>query len=308
MRAKNEKIVVPKKKYKTTLGDKIFVCINTIIMVLFVIVTLYPILNTLAISFNDGTDALRGGIYLWPRKFTLDNYATVLQRSTMLTALKISVLRTVIATLLQLSVTALLAYVLSRKNFILAKPVSFLYVVTMYVNGGLIPTFLLYRGLGLTNSFWVYIVPGAVSAFNMLVIRTYMNGLPDSLEESAKMDGAGHFTIFCKIVAPLCMPVFATIALFIAVGQWNSWFDAMLYNRMSEEYTTLQYELMKLLSSVTNQSGNTNSLANQVSGGQVTPASIRAAATIITAIPIVCLYPFLQRYFVTGLTIGGVKE
>ncbi len=139
MRAKNEKIVVPKKKYKTTLGDKIFVCVNTIIMVLFVIVTLYPILNTLAISFNDGTDALRGGIYLWPRKFTLDNYATVLQRSTMLTALKISVLRTVIATLLQLSVTALLAYVLSRKNFILAKPVSFLYVVTMYVNGGLNP-------------------------------------------------------------------------------------------------------------------------------------------------------------------------
>ncbi len=107
---------------------------------------------------------------------------------------------------------------------------------------------MLYRGLGLTNSFWVYIVPGAVSALNMLVIRTYMNGLPDSLEESAKMDGAGHFTIFCKIVAPLCMPVFATIALFIAVGQWNSWFDAMLYNRMSEEYTTLQYELMKLLS------------------------------------------------------------
>jgi putative aldouronate transport system permease protein len=205
----------------------------------------------------------------------------------------------------------LISFVLSRKNFIFAKPISILYVLTMYINGGLIPTFLLNKALGFSNSFWVYIIPGMVSAFNMLVIRTYMNGLPDSLEESAMIDGAGYLTIFRKIIVPLCKPVFATIALFIAVGQWNSWFDTMLYNRMAENLTTLQYELMKLLSSVSQLSGNAD--AARVAGAagasqQVTTTSVRAAATILTCLPIVALYPFLQRYFVTGLTIGGIKE
>ena len=139
-------------------------------------------------------------------------------------------------------------------------------------------------------------------------MRTYMNGLPDSLEESAQLDGAGYMTIFIKIISPLCKPVYATVALFVAVGHWNAWFDAMLYNRMDKEYTTLQYELMKLLASVTNQSAGGGSTESFKSGGTVTPTSVRAAATIVTMAPIVCLYPFLQRYFVTGLTIGGVKE
>ena len=149
-------------------------------------------------------------------------------------------------------------------------------------------------------------VPGMISAFNMLLIRTYMNGIPDSLEESAQLDGGGYMTIFVKIISPLCKPVYATVALFVAVGQWNSWFDAMLYNRMSSQYTTLQYELMKLLSSVTNQGNSVEAMKN--AAGAVTPTSVRAAATILTMLPIICLYPFLQRYFVTGLTIGGVKE
>ena len=147
-----------------------------------------------------------------------------------------------------------------------------------------------------------------LSAFNMLVIRTFMTGIPDSLEESAQLDGAGYMTIFIKIVSPLCKPVYATVALFVAVGQWNSWFDAMLYNRMSDQYTTLQYELMKLLSSVTNQGASAESMKNATAASAVTPTSVRAAATILTMLPIVCLYPFLQRYFITGLTIGGVKE
>ena len=200
-----------------------------------------------------------------------------------------------------------LLFIVSRKDFFLFKRgLSLFWVITMYVNGGLIPTFLLYKGLGLTNSFWVYVVPGMVSAFNMLVIRTYMNGIPDSLEESAQLDGAGYTTIFLKIYSPLCKPVYATVALFVAVGQWNSWFDAMLYNRMNTKLTTLQYELMKLLSAVTNQGGSAETLKNAV--GAVTPTSVRAAATIITMLPIICIYPFLQKYFVTGLTLGGVKE
>ena len=176
----------------------------------------------------------------------------------------------------------------------------------MYVNGGMIPIFLLYKNLGLTNSFWVYVIPGMIGAFNMLVIRTYMNGIPDSLEESAQLDGAGYATIFMKIYCPLCKPVYATVALFVAVGQWNSWFDAMLYNRMSANLTTLQYELMKLLSSVTNQGQSAEAMKN--ASGTVTPASVRSAATIVTMLPIICIYPFLQKYFVTGLTLGGVKE
>lgn len=295
-------------KRKTSIGDKIFVVCNTLFMIAFVVITLYPVLNTLAISLNDGIDAVRGGIHLIPRKFTLQNYKTVLGKQNMLTGAYITVLRTVIGTLLALVANALLAFVVSRKRFLFKAQLSLFWVVTMYVNGGMIPVFLLYKNLHLTNSFWVYVIPGMISAWNMLVIRTYMLGLPDSLEESAQLDGAGYWTIFSRIISPLCKPVYATVALFVAVYQWNSWFDAMLYNRMKTEYTTLQYELMKLLSSVMQQSGSAANASATTSASAVTPVSVRSAATIATMLPIVCLYPFLQRYFVTGLTIGGVKE
>lgn len=291
---------------KSSYADNTFSIVNALALSLFVIVTLYPILNTLAVSFNDGLDALRGGIYLWPRKITLENYITVFSKESLIQASIVTVSRTVLSTFLHLFTTALLAYVLSRREFLLNKHVSLFYVLTMYINGGLIPTYLLYKELGLTNNFWVYVLPGMVSAFNMIVIRTYMNGLPNSLVESAQVDGAGHMKIFFRIILPLCKPVLATVALFIAVYQWNSWFDAMLFNQLNPRLTTLQYELMKLLSSVTNQGANAQSMKHAAS--MVTPTSIRAATTIITALPIVLLYPFLQRYFVTGLTIGGVKE
>ncbi len=297
-----------KMKKKTSLEDKIFTICNTIFMVAFVVITLYPVLNTLAISFNDGVDAVRGGIHLIPRKFTLQNYKTVLGKQNMLTGAYITVLRTVIGTLLSLFTNALLAFIVSRKRFLFKAQLSLFWVITMYVNGGMIPVFLLYKNLHLTGTFWVYVIPGMISAWNMLVMRTYMLGLPDSLEESAQLDGAGYWTVFIKIISPLCKPVYATVALFVAVYQWNSWFDAMLYNRMKTEYTTLQYELMKLLSSVMQQSGSAANASATASSSAVTPVSVRAAATIATMLPIVCLYPFLQRYFVTGLTIGGVKE
>ena len=237
----------------------------------------------------------------------MKNYNTVLGQQNIVTGAYISVLRTIIGTVLALVTNALLAYVVSRKRFLFKAELSLFWVITMYVNGGMIPVLLLYKTLGLTNTFWVYVIPGMISAFNMLVMRTYMNGLPDALEESAQIDGAGDFIIFAKIISPLCKPVYATVALFVAVGQWNSWFDTMLYNRMKGEYTTLQYELMKLLSSVMQQSGSATSM-NTVNASTVTPVSVRAAATVVTMLPIICLYPFLQRYFVAGLTIGGVKE
>lgn len=294
------------KQIKHSAGDRIMSILIGLFMFAFVVITLYPVINTVVISFNDGIDAVRGGIYLWPRKPTLKNYDTVLAMQNLITGAKITVARTVIGTLSSLVINALLAYVVSRKRFLFKSQLSLFWVITMYVNGGMIPIFLLYRNLGLTGTFWVYIIPGMISAWNMLVLRTYMLGLPDSLEESAQLDGAGYMTIFMKIISPLCKPVYATIALFVAVGQWNSWFDAMLYNRMKTEYTTLQYELMKLLSSVMQQSGSADSA--KYSTAAVTPITIRAAATVVTMLPIICLYPFLQRYFVTGLTIGGVKE
>ena len=287
-KAKEQDYSASMPKYKRTVGGELFTIINAIFMIAFVVITLYPVLNTLAVSFNDGTDALRGGIYLWPRKWSLQNYSTVLQKDNLITGAYISVARTVLGTVFGLAANALLAFIVSRKKFLFKSQLSLFWVITMYVNGGMIPVFLVYKGLGLTNSFWVYVIPGMLGAFNMLVMRTYMLGISDSLEESAQLDGAGYMTIFIKIISPLCKPVYATVALFIAVGQWNSWFDAMLYNRMSDQYTTMQYELMKLLSSVTNQGATAETMQNAVeAAGAVTPTSIRAAATIITMLPIV---------------------
>lgn len=295
-----------KSVIKKSNGDIAFIIINTLLLTILCVATLYPILNTLAVSFNEAVDTLTGGVRLLPRKWTVKNYETVFNMRNLMTGAKISVLRTVIATVLQTFVTALIAYILSRKEFYFNKQVSLFYVLTMYVSAGTIPTLLLFKDLHLTNTFAVYIIPGMVSAYNMIVIRTFMNGLPDSFVESAQVDGAGHMRIFVKIILPLCKPVLATVALFVAVGQWNSWFDVLIFNAQREDLTTLQYELMKLLSSVSQQSADPNAMKNATS--MVTPESVRAAATMVTAFPIVCLYPFLQRYFVSGLTIGGVKE
>ncbi|HKL99142.1 MAG TPA: carbohydrate ABC transporter permease [Mobilitalea sp.] len=295
-----------KSKVRKTPANVTFIIINTIFLTVFCIFTLYPILNTLAISFNEAVDTLTGGVRLLPRKFSLENYKTVFRTQSLMKGAYNSVLRTVIGTVSQMFVTSLLAYILTRKEFLFNKQVTMFYVLTMYVSGGMIPGLLLMKNLGLTNNFWVYIVSGMVSAFNMIVIRTYMNGLPESLVESAQVDGAGHMRIYFKIILPLCKPVLATVALFIAVNHWNAWFDVMLYNGTDPKLTTLQYELMKLLSSVSQQTGDPN--AAKHAANMVTPESVRAAATIVTAAPIVCLYPFLQRYFVAGLTIGGVKE
>ena len=293
-------------KVREPIRDKIFFVFTVIFLAVFVIITLYPVVNTVALSFNDGIDAVRGGIYLWPRKFSMKNYKTVRDMQNIWVGARITVLRTLIATLTSLFANAILAFIVSRKRFLFKSQLSLFWVITMYVNAGLIPIFLLYKNLGLTGTFHVYWIPGMISAFNMLVMRTYMEGIPDSLEESAQLDGAGYWTIFKDIVSPLCKPVYATVALFIAVWQWNSWFDAMLYNRMKTEYTTLQYELMKLLSSVMQQSGSAENAKN--GAATITPITIRAAATVATMLPIIMLYPFLQRYFVTGLTIGSVKE
>ena len=286
----------------------VFTTVNTVILVLLAAITLYPILNTLAVSFNDGTDTLRGGIYLWPRVFTLYNYEMIWETCNLDTAFLISVLRTVIGAGLDVIFTAMVAYALTRKEFVLRQGITLLYVLTMYVNAGLIPGYMVNRTFGLVNNFAVYIVPGLVSAFNLIVVRTYMNTIPASLHESAEVDGAGDFTVFYKIMLPLSMPVLATVALFSAVGQWNQWFDTFHYASSKESLTTLQYEMMKLLSSSMQTGRDESSIfgSDQVTN-TVTPASIRSAVTIVASVPILVVYPFLQKYFVKGVTLGAVK-
>lgn len=288
---------------------------NYILMAMLAVVTLYPFLNTLAVSFNAGADTTRGGIYLWPRIWTLKNYDAVFITGNVYNAFLVSVARTVIGTVVSVILTAMLAYTISRKEFIFRKIVTILFVLTMYFSAGLIPSYFLIKDLNLLNTFLVYILfPGAsaglISAFNMLVVRTYIHTLPESLIESAKIDGAGEFRIFVSVVIPLCAPVLATIALFTAVGQWNTWFDTFIFASSRQELSTLQYELIKLLSSTTNFNANPNltSAAAKDTASMITPISIRAAITIVASVPILVVYPFLQRHFVSGLQLGGVKE
>ncbi|CAM3669765.1 carbohydrate ABC transporter permease [Cohnella lubricantis] len=295
------------KAFNLTKGERTFNIINYAVLTIIVAVTLYPFLNVLAISLNDSTDTVRGGIYLWPREFTLKNYETIFGYTTLLQGFKISILRTVVGTLLGLLSASMLAFTLSRPDFRSRKFISVFLALTMYFSGGMVPVFILMRDLHLLGTFGVYVLPGIVSAFNVFVIRSFIDGLPYALQESAKLDGANDFQIYYKVILPLCKPVLATIALFLAVGQWNSWFDTYLYNGNKPSLTTLQYELMKILDSTQQGSAmtNANDLANQMA--QVSPESIKMAITIVVTVPILVVYPFLQRYFVGGMTLGAVK-
>ncbi|MDR1445655.1 MAG: carbohydrate ABC transporter permease [Treponema sp.] len=291
--------------------NTVFQTINTLVMVLIIVCTLYPFWNTIVVSLNQATDTLRGGITFWPRKFSLQNYKIVFATGTIYNAFFISVARTVINTVVNVFFTSMIAFALSRREFVLRKPFTMVLILSMYVNAGLIPNYFLMRSLHLTNSFFVYIVPGIVNAFNFVVIRTYMKSLPESIIESAKIDGCGDFLIFIRIILPLCLPVLATIALFVAVDSWNAWFDTLIYNSGEARLHTLQYKLMEYIQSSQSQAksaGDVGSMSMQSTAGMVTPVSIRAAVTVVAALPILVVYPFMQRYFVTGLNVGGVKE
>ena len=285
--------------------DWLFPLVNTIFLILLMFITLYPVINTVAYSFNDGIDALRGNIGLWPRKFSLESYKSILSDKSVFLAAW-----TVLITLLNLFWTSMLAYALSRKEFVFRKLFTVIMVLTMYVNAGLIPNYLLIsKTLNLRNTYLVYIIPSMFSCFNMIVIRTYISNLPDALIESARIDGAGDFRIFWQIIFPLCKPVLATVALFVAVGSWNSWFDTYLYNGQKKDLYSLQY-ILKMKLATTQQSANAaKTTAEAISTlGLTTPITIRCAITVIAAVPIIIVYPFLQKYFVTGIALGSVKE
>jgi len=290
--------------------DWVFPVVNTFILILLCFITLYPVINTVAYSFNDGMDALRGGIGLWPRKFSTEAYTSILNDPATYKAFGISVSKAVLTTLLNLFWTSMLSYALSRKEYVLRKFITIIMVLTMYVNAGLIPNYLLVgKFLGLRNTYWVYIIPAMFSCFNMIVIRTYIGGLPDALVESAKIDGAGDLRAFFQIILPLCLPVLATVALFVAVGAWNSWFDTYLYNGSKKDLYSLQYLLKMKLATTQNQANAAQTSADALAAqkSKVAPVTVRAAITVVSAVPILVVYPFLQKYFVTGMALGSVK-
>ena len=312
IKSKNEYLAA---KRRTQIGNAVFNVINALVLAFLVVVTVYPFWNTIAISFNDGLNSIAGGITLFPRKFTWQNYKALFVTNQIFSAFGISVSRTLLQTVFSVFCTSMLAYALSRKEFVLKKPLTSILVVSMYVSAGIIPNYMLIKNLGLLNNYMVYIIPNLVDVFNFILVRTYINGLPDSFVESARIDGANEFKIFLEIIMPLIVPSIAMICLFVAVGAWNSWFDTYLYASARPKLYSLQYVLMQFLNSSQNQSNSAadaNSMAVAAASGStsamVTPISLRSSITVIATLPILVVYPFMQKYFIVGMTIGGVKE
>ncbi len=283
--------------------DNILDYILLVAFIFIIIITLYPFLNVLAISFNDPIDTMRNINFIFPRQFTLSNYNYVFKENDLMTPMMLSVARTLLGAGLGVVCTAMLAYVLSRKDFYFNKPFTILFVITMYVSGGLIPEYLLLmRTLKLGNNFLVYIIPGLIWVYNIILVRSFIEGLPIALQEAARVDGANDFIIWAKIILPLCKPVLATVALFMAVGQWNSFMDTYLY---AKKLPTLQYVLYQIMESATVK---IDPHAAEQMRNAVSPLSVRMAITIIATVPIIIVYPFLQKYFVGGMTVGAVKD
>ena len=291
------------------------------LLILGSIVLLYPIFHMIMRSFSGTIDMIgRRGFLLFPSSPTLENYKQIFfDRPNLRQAALVSAARTIIGALTSTTANAMLAYILSRKRFMFRSALYRFWVFTLAAPVALLPQFAIFRSMHLVQTFWVYIIPSLVSVFHVMVMKTYMEAIPDSLEESAQLDGAGYVKIFCSIVSPLCKPVYATIAFFIAVNQWNSWFDAMLYNRMLTKYSTLQFELMKYLtqnavaSSSSISTAESSAASSQIIGtysyeNRPTPKTLAAAISVVTIIPVIALYPFFQRYFVSSLTIRGIKD
>ena len=292
------------KSYKT------FLVVNATVLILLSAVLIYPYLNQLAIALNDGNDSALGGITIFPRKFTMINFTTILSDQSVGKATLVSVLRTVLNVVIHLFVTFSAAYALTRRNLKGRSVINKLFMLTMYLNAGTIPTYILFRYLGLINNFWVYVLPYSFSFYNMIIMRSFIQELPIALEESALLDGANEFTILMKIIVPLSKPVLATIALWVAVGQWNDYSGTLMYVT-DKNLFTLQYLMLRIIKQgeALKQIGLDQAMGADTSAAtaQTTSESIKAAMLIVSTVPILCIYPFLQKYFVKGVTLGAVK-
>lgn len=289
--------------------DLIIDAVIILLLMLLAAITLYPFLNSLAISLNNANDTTRGGISIFPREFTLANYKIILKNDAMYQAYFITIMRTVLGTVTSVFATAMFAFGMSKKHLKGRKIYLALCIFTMYFGGGLIPYYLLIKNLHLTNNFLVYIIPNLVSVWNMIIMMTYFRGLPEAIEESAKIDGASLFQTFIKIVIPVSAPIIATIALFNGVFHWNSWFDAAIYIS-NQKLKPMQSILVSIIDSskFTEQMADAGAASQQLAqANKINSRSITMATMITAVVPIIIVYPFLQKYFVKGVMIGSIK-
>ncbi|WP_079421539.1 carbohydrate ABC transporter permease [Clostridium oryzae] len=291
---------------RETKGEATFDIINVIIMAILCFITLYPIWFVVVNSFNDGMDAARGGIYWWPRIFSLAAYKTVFANNDIITSFAVTVLKTVIGTVIHVFFTAMVAYPLSKRDLIGRKFYMTVGIITMFFSGGLIPTYLWYKQLHLIDNFAVYILPAMFSFYDLVIFMAFFREIPDSLEEAAKIDGSDDFKIFYSIILRLSLPVIATIALFHGVYQWNDYFTGVIYIIKKSYLLPIQTYLYKVVSE--NSANQAISLQPGVAvNRRVTSQTVKFATMVVTTFPIVCVYPFLQKYFVKGMMVGAVK-
>lgn len=278
-------------------------------LLLIFLVTFFPFWHIFVLSVNDANDSLRGGVYFWPREPTLDSYRTVLRDQEILSSLAITVLRTLLGVPLTVFCVSLLAFVLSRPGLKHKRGLNLFFVFTMYFSGGMIPTYMVLKALGLIDSFWVFIFPGLYNVYWMILVRTYFEGLPKELFEAASCEGAGQFSQFMRVALPISIPVLAAIVLFSAIFHWNAWYDSYIYT-YKDELKTLQAVMVKILNQY--QTGSMLSQAQQMAVSAkkmpVSSESIRMAVTMTATLPIILVYPFLQKYFIQGMLLGAVKD
>jgi putative aldouronate transport system permease protein len=292
---------------KPTKGENIFKGFNYIFQTLLSLTFIVPFLIVLSTSFVSEEEVMRRGAFiLMPQKLDLTAYKMLLSGGSILfNAYKVTIFRVVVGTLLNLTFTSMLAYGLSKKNLPGRNLFITMIFITMLFGGGLIPTYMLIKGLRLVNSIWVMIIPGLISAWNMIIMRNFFYTIPDSLEESATLDGATPMQILLKIIFPLSLPAFATIGLFYAVGHWNAWFDAAIYiNDRSK--MPVQIIMRNIVLTMTTQDVNNEFISDF--GVRPPAQTLKSAVIIVSTIPILCIYPFLQKHFVKGIMIGSIKE
>jgi putative aldouronate transport system permease protein len=286
------------------MSEAVFDVLNVLLMLVICFLTLYPIWYVLVNSFNDGTDAMRGGIYWLPRKFSFESYLAVFANTGIMRAMGVTVAKTLIGTVVHVFFTAMVAYAFSRKELIGRKFYMMIGTITLFFGGGLIPYFLLIRDLGMLDSFMVYIIPAMFNFFDLIIFLAFFREIPAGLEEAARIDGANDFAIFYKIVIPVSMPVIATIALFHGVYQWNDYFVGMIFIN-NQDLQPIQTYLFRVVAQA-----SSNLMMTAAPGGiakTVTSQSIKLATMVVTTAPIIIAYPFLQKYFVKGFMIGSIK-
>lgn len=294
---------------RVTFGEKAFYIINYIFLGICAFLTLFPFINVIATSFSSSRAITSGEVFLWPVEPNIWAYKSLIEDGQLFIAMKNTVIVTIAGTAFNMVATIMAAYPLSKKRL---KGRSFflgLIVFTMLFSGGMIPGFILVRQLNLVDTYWALWLPGLVSTYNMIVMRTFFQGIPDSLEEAAAIDGANDIYILFRIILPLSMPVIATLTLFYAVGNWNAYFAPMLYI-ISSSKQVLMVKLYQMIDTVSQSLLNVASISGSegvIQEQTITPEGIRAASIVITVVPIMCVYPFLQKYFVKGVMIGSIK-